>query len=88
MSLLLENNSLSVIVTSNCTALLQHTITFDQNLGWFISPVLPQSYINVLGENQDDSEEKDSSRVEIAGVKDKCQITVTVAGTLSGKLLW
>ena len=30
--------------------------------------------------------EKGTSRIEIAGAGDKCQITVTVAGTLSGKI--
>ena len=46
-----------------------------------------QTGVNFVPASQWTQEEKGSSRVEIAGVGDKCQITVTVAGTLSGKLL-
>ena len=46
-----------------------------------------QTGVNVVPASQWTQAEKGSSRVEIAGVGDKRQITVTVAGTLSGKLL-
>jgi len=46
-----------------------------------------QTGVNVVPGSQWTQAEKGSSRVESAGVGDKCQITVTVAGTLSGKLL-
>ena len=43
--------------------------------------------MNGVPASQWTQEEKGFSRVEIAGVGDKRQIMVTVAGTLSGKLL-
>ena len=46
-----------------------------------------QTGVNVVPASQWTQEEKGSSRVEVAGVGDKRQIMVTVAGTLSGKLL-
>ena len=42
---------------------------------------------NVAPSSQWTQAEKGATRVEIAGARDKCQITVTIAGTLSGKLL-
>ena len=67
-----------------------------QKIRWFvgdgrISPELTISWdqtgVNVPPASQWTQAEQGSSRVEIAGVGDKRQITVTVAGTLSGKLL-
>ena len=46
-----------------------------------------QTGINVVPISQWTQAEKGAIRVEIAGAGDKRQITVTVAGTLSGKLL-
>ena len=46
-----------------------------------------QTGINVVPSSNWTQAEKGSSRVEIAGAGDKRQITVTVAGTLSGKIL-
>lgn len=46
-----------------------------------------QTGVNVVPASQWTQEEKGSSRVEVAGVGDQRQIMVTVAGTLSGKLL-
>ena len=46
-----------------------------------------QSGVNVVPSSQWTQAEKGATRVEIAAARDKRQITVTVAGTLSGKLL-
>ena len=43
--------------------------------------------MNVVPASQWTQEEQGSSRIEVAGVGDKHQITITVAGTLSGTLL-
>ena len=42
---------------------------------------------NVVPSSQWTQAEKGATRVEIAGARDKRHITVTMAGTLSGKLL-
>ena len=46
-----------------------------------------QTGVNVVPSSQWTQAEKGATRVEIAGAEDKHQITVTVAVTLSGKLL-
>lgn len=46
-----------------------------------------QTGVNVVPASQWTQEEKGSSRVEVVGVGDKRQITVTVAGTLAGTLI-
>ena len=46
-----------------------------------------QTGVNVVPASQWTQEEQGSSRIEVAGVGDKRQITITVAGTLSGTLL-
>ena len=49
---------------------------------------LDQTEVNVVvSSSQWTQAEQGSTRVEIAGAGDKRQITVTLAGTLSGKLL-
>ena len=48
---------------------------------------LAQTGINVVPTSQWIQEEKGSSQVEVAGIGDKRQIVVRVAGRLSGKLL-
>ena len=46
-----------------------------------------QTGINVVPSSHWTQAEKGATRVEIAGARDKRQITVTIAGTLSGKFL-
>ena len=46
-----------------------------------------QTGINVVPSSQWTQAEKGATRVDIAGARHKRQITVTMAGTLSGKLL-
>ena len=46
-----------------------------------------QTGVNIVPASQWTQEEQGSSRVEVAGIGDKRQITITVAGTLSGSLL-
>ena len=46
-----------------------------------------QTGINVVSSSQWTQAEKGATKVEIAVARDKRQITVTVAGTLSGKFL-
>lgn len=43
--------------------------------------------MNIVPASQWTQEERGSSRMEVAGVGDKCQITITVAGTLTGTFL-
>ena len=63
------------------TAVVYAKVPPDLVINWV------QTGVNVVPASQWTQEEKGSSRVEIAGVGDKRQITVTVAGTLNGKLL-
>lgn len=48
---------------------------------------MDQTGIKVIPASEWTQEERGSARVEVAGIGDKRQITVTLAGTLSGRLL-
>ena len=60
----------------------QETIPLTDQERWW-----DQTGVNVVPSFQWTQAEKGTTRVEIAGAGDKQQITVTVAGTLRGKLL-